>query len=271
MFVGLRTSLRDIKLLGNKGLKLVEMTAMGFPVPEGFIAVAGVPLDRQLFCIALAPYPDIEFSVRSSAPVSLPGMMDSFLNVKGVETILEKAYLVRESWNNKRAVEYRKMLVLPRGAISFNQISEDLPVAVIIQKMVYGNKENSGTGVVFTRNPITGEKGLWGDWLPMAQGNELVMGLATPQLLTSDLPFYQELANYAYQLERFYQEMQDIEFTVESGKLWLLQTRDGKRHEDAVIPILRGLYRDGIIGLAEMRSRYRAWCRREVMGRVWEK
>lgn len=237
---------------------------MGFPVPEGFIAVAGVPLDRQLLCIALAPYPDTEWSVRSSAPVSMPGMMDSFLNVRGVETILEKAHLVRESWNNKRAVEYRKMLgVLPRGAISFNQIPEDLQVAVIIQQMVYGNKENSGTGVVFTRNPMTGEKGLWGDWLPMAQGNELVMGLATPQLLTSDLPFYQELADYAYQLERFYQDMQDIEFTVESGKLWLLQTRDAKIHDDAVIPILRGLYCDGIIGLAEMCSRYRAWRRQK--------
>ena len=143
---------------------------------------------------------------------------------------------VFQSWNGKRAVAYRRIEGIP----------DDWGTAVNVQAMVFGNTgENSATGVAFTRNPATGEKVFYGEWLPNAQGEDVVAGIRTPYPLNkackSDenrhLPsleevmpaVYRQLVQIRDKLERHYKDMQDIEFTIEDGRLWMLQTRDGKR------------------------------------------
>src|SRR5262249_19924746 len=154
----------------------------------------------------------------------------------------EAVKAVFRSWNGDRAIAYRKREKIP----------DDLGTAVNIVTMVFGNMGNdSGTGVVFTRNPATGEKALFGDYLQNAQGEDVVAGIRTPKHideLKQDMPkIYGQLVEVASKLERHYRDMQDLEFTVERGKLWMLQTRSGKRTGPAAVKIAVDLVREGLI------------------------
>ncbi|MDQ6661438.1 MAG: pyruvate, phosphate dikinase, partial [Chloroflexota bacterium] len=149
---------------------------------------------------------------------------------------------VFSSWNNKRAIDYR----------NFNKIEHTLGTAVNVQSMVFGNMGNdSGTGVAFTRNPTTGEKKLYGEYLLNAQGEDVVAGIRTPSpisRLQEDLPqVYKQFQEIAHRLEQHYRDMQDLEFTVEKGRLYMLQTRVGKRNAQAAIKIAVDMVAEGLI------------------------
>jgi len=165
---------------------------------------------------------------------------------------------VFDSWMSNRAITYRRL----------NEIPDDLGTAVNVQSMVFGNRGNtSATGVVFTRNPTNGEKQIYGEYLINAQGEDVVAGIRTPQnisikgkeLLGSTLPameetmpeLYKELLNICTKLEQHFKDMQDIEFTIEEGKLWLLQTRNGKRTARSSIKIAVDLVHEGLIAKKE--------------------
>lgn len=149
---------------------------------------------------------------------------------------------VFKSWGNPRATVYRDL----------NNISHDLGTAVNVQSMVFGNSgENSGTGVAFTRDPATGENKIYGEYLINAQGEDVVAGVRTPKdisELEKSMPeIYEEFVKYARKLEKHYQDMQDIEFTIENKKLYILQTRSGKRTAQSAIKIAGDLVKEGII------------------------
>ena len=156
---------------------------------------------------------------------------------------LQKAIeAVFASWNNKRAIDYR----------NFNKISHNLGTAVNVQSMVFGNMGNdSGTGVAFTRDPATGEKQLYGEYLLNAQGEDVVAGIRTPSKISrlqQDLPqVYQQFQDIANRLEQHYRDMQDLEFTVEKGRLYMLQTRSAKRSAAASIKVLADMVHEGLI------------------------
>ena len=140
------------------------------------------------------------------------------------EQLLEAIKAVFRSWDNPRAIYYRRM----------NDIPGDWGTAVNVQTMVFGNMgDTSGTGVAFTRNPSTGEKQIYGEYLINAQGEDVVAGVRTPQPITrlkEDLPdCYEQFMQIAKTLEDHYRDMQDMEFTIQEGKLYFLQTRNGKR------------------------------------------
>ena len=148
---------------------------------------------------------------------------------------------VFNSWNIPRAVAYRK----------YNKISHDLGTAVNVQTMVFGNLGNdSATGVAFTRNPGTGENKIFGEYLTNAQGEDVVAGIRTPKSiahLKTEMPgIYKEFEKIAKKLERHYQDIQDLEFTVEKGKLYMLQTRSGKRTAQAAVKIANDLVKEKI-------------------------
>ncbi|MEM2033360.1 MAG: pyruvate, phosphate dikinase [Candidatus Caldarchaeum sp.] len=341
--------------LGGKGYGLVQMSAIGLPVPPGIIILTtackmyyreGGKIPEGLFEELMEklrilekkvgkrlgdPSNPLLLSVRSGAPYSMPGMMDTILNLgindavveglakltgdrrfaydayrrfiqmfariaMGVKTdrfekILEETKqrlgvrfdieipaeelrkiveefkrVVREetgrelpqdpseqlkmaveavfkSWNNPRAIEYRR----------FYKIPDDLGTAVNIQMMVFGNLgENSGTGVGFTRDPSTGEKKLFGEYLPKAQGEDVVAGIRTPFPLSQVEPqLYRQLLAMAEKLEKHFRDMQDFEFTVENGKLYLLQTRNGKRTAQAAVKIAVDMFEEGLITAEE--------------------
>ena len=341
-------------LLGGKGANLAEMTNIGMPVPGGFTVTTeacnkyyddGKVLSEEVInqikeaLLKLEEKSGKKFgdktnpllvSVRSGARASMPGMMDTVLNlglndeiassfaekignkrfvydsyrrfiqmfadvVKGYskskfETIIDevkakkgvkndidldendmveltdlfkKAYkefagedfpqepftqlieavkAVFRSWNNERAIYYRRI----------NDIPSSWGTAVNVQEMVYGNSgNNSGTGVAFTRNPATGEKALFGEYLINAQGEDVVAGIRTPSpiaTLKDEMPeVYTEFANIAERLEKHYKDMQDMEFTIENGKLFILQTRNGKRTAKAAIKVAVDLVNEGMI------------------------
>ncbi|HZH58506.1 MAG TPA: pyruvate, phosphate dikinase [Metabacillus sp.] len=346
------------ELLGGKGANLAEMTKIGLPVPYGFTITtetcntyyeAGKSISTVIeFQIleALAtleektgkrlgdPANPLLVSVRSGAVHSMPGMMDTILNL-GIndETVVglanltnnprfaydsyrrfiqmfsdvvlkvdsfyfeqfldeireEKRYnsdpemsaedwkeviagykkivskhskrafpenpkeqlflsirAVFDSWNNQRAIVYRRLQNIP----------DHLGTAVNIQSMVFGNMgSNSGTGVAFTRNPSTGEAKLYGEYLINAQGEDVVAGIRTPQPIVSlqeEMPnVYQQFIETCYLLEKHYGDMQDIEFTVERGELFILQTRTGKRTAQAAIRIAVELVKEQIISKQE--------------------
>jgi len=158
------------------------------------------------------------------------------------EQLREAISAVFRSWNGKRAVDYR----------NFNKIPHNLGTAANVQTMVFGNMGlDSGTGVVFTRNPSTGEKELYGDWLPNAQGEDVVAGIRTPlkisQLKEWAPGIHDEILEFAKLLEEHYRDIQDIEFTVERGKLWMLQTRTGKRSARAAVKSAVDMAKEGLI------------------------
>ena len=349
----------DMKnLLGGTGANLAEMTALGLPVPQGFTVsteacTAYYNNNKQIpaeileqIDAALAQteeicgkkFGDMEnpflVSVRSGARVSMPGMMDTILNLglndiavqglakltdnerfaydsyrrfiqmfsdvvmeidrKKFEDVLDELkeakgarfdtdldaddmkevvrrfkqiYLenkgeefpqdpktqliaaikaVFRSWDNPRAIYYRRM----------NDIPGDWGTAVNVQSMVFGNMGNtSGTGVAFTRNPATGEKKLYGEYLINAQGEDVVAGIRTPQqieTLKNIMPeVYEQFANIADTLEKHYRDMQDMEYTIERGKLYMLQTRNGKRTAAAALKIAVDLVDEGMISTDE--------------------
>ena len=249
----------DKPLLGNKGANLVTMTRLGLRVPPGFVvsidafkeyrASNTLPLDE--IDEALTWLSDklgrsfddgLTVSVRSSAPVSMPGMMDTVLNVASREEVLSCLKTVFGSWDNPRANEYRRL----------HDISADIGTSAVVQSMVMGNRdEMSGTGVVFSRNPSTGARGLFGEYLPVAQGEDLVSGIRTPQsidALKNQMPdVYEELEGLSRDLELHFHDMQDVEFTVESGNLFMLQTRSGKRSGQAAVKIAVDMVEDGLL------------------------
>ena len=149
---------------------------------------------------------------------------------------------VFRSWENPRANYYRKM----------NNIPSDWGTAVNVQSMVYGNMgDNSGTGVAFTRNPATGENKLYGEYLINAQGEDVVAGIRTPseiETLQEIMPdAYHQFVELSLKLENHFNDMQDIEFTIENGKLYLLQTRSGKRTAQAALRIAVEMFESGMI------------------------
>ncbi|MEE8471746.1 MAG: pyruvate, phosphate dikinase, partial [Dehalococcoidia bacterium] len=177
---------------------------------------------------------------------SMPGMMDTVLNIDDKDALLTAARQIFNSWDNPEAVEYR----------SLNNIPPDLGTAAVVQAMVFGNlDQNSGTGVVFTRNPSTGEPGLFGEYLMQAQGEDLVSGEKTPTpiaTLKEQMPgVYAELEEVARNFEKHFRDMQDIEFTVEAGKLYILQTRSGKRSGPAAVKLAVDMVGEGLLSREE--------------------
>ncbi|WP_159796771.1 pyruvate, phosphate dikinase [Streptococcus halichoeri] len=162
------------------------------------------------------------------------------------EQLLIAIEAVFDSWNNPRAKVYRKL----------NDISQSLGTAVTIQAMVFGNMgETSGTGVAFTRNPSTGKNQLFGEYLINAQGEDVVAGIRTPQTIASladKMPdLYQQFVSVAKKLENHYRDMQDLEFTIEKGRLYMLQTRSGKRTAQAAVKIAVDQVQEGLISQEE--------------------
>jgi len=345
----------DMKiLLGGKGAGLAEMTNLGIPVPPGFTITTEVCIEfytngrqwpegleeevkdglKRIEAVMGSRFGDpnnpLLLSVRSGARVSMPGMMDTILNLglndqaveglasktnnprfawdcyrrfvqmysdvvlgveheefekliqvrkdqKGVKLDVEldagdwkvlvgqyKELVAREtgkpfpqdaweqlkgainavfnSWNNSRAIKYREI----------NGIPHDWGTAVNVMTMVFGNMgEDSGTGVAFTRDPATGEKRFFGEYLPNAQGEDVVAGIRTPypvSELEKRMPeVYKQLEEIYKKLENHYKDMQDIEFTVQEGKLYMLQTRSGKRTAKAAVKIAVDMVHEGLI------------------------
>ena len=341
-------------LLGGKGANLAEMTNLGLPIPQGFTVTTEACTDyyesgerishevEEQIMAALVfleglqgkKFGDTEdpllVSVRSGARASMPGMMDTILNLglndvsvegfakktgnprfaydsyrrfiqmysdvvmevpksyfekiidevkeaKGVhydteltaedlkeligrfkavykeakqedfpqdpkEQLMGAVKAVFRSWDNPRAIVYRRM----------NDIPGDWGTAVNVQAMVFGNMgDTSGTGVAFTRNPSTGEKGIFGEYLINAQGEDVVAGVRTPQPITKlaeDLPeCYEQFMKIANKLENHYRDMQDMEFTIQEGHLYFLQTRNGKRTAPAALQIACDMVDEGMI------------------------
>ena len=340
------------ELLGGKGANLAEMTNLGLPIPQGFTVTTEActkyyedgetiskEVEDQIF-EALSKLEEISgkkfgdkenpllVSVRSGARASMPGMMDTILNLglndevlksiaaknerfaydsyrrfiqmfsdvvmeipkplfeKAIDEMKEKRgvkldteltaedlkelvgtfkaiYLkehgsefpsdpveqlkeavkaVFRSWNNPRAITYRRL----------NDIPGDWGTAVNVQEMVFGNMgDDCGTGVAFTRNPATGENKLFGEYLMNAQGEDVVAGIRTPQpiatLEQTNKQAYEDFVKYANELEKHYRDMQDMEFTIERGKLFFLQTRNGKRTANAALKIAVDLVNEGMI------------------------
>ncbi len=284
--------------IGGKGLSLWLMTSkLGLPVPPGFTIESGAvsvgsaevraavaQLEAQLskrLGDAAAP---LFLSVRSGAPVSMPGMMDTILNVGLTPAVMaamaykdfaedshaafragfDKAvpgyvdfddpYAVLDaaiaavfaSWNSPRAVSYRER----------EGISAALGTAVTVQAMVFGNAcDLSGTGVAFSRNPSTGDPAPTGDWLARAQGEAVVAGTHHTEDLDALAALHPaahaELITAMDQLEAHYRDMVDVEFTIEQGKLWILQARRGKRSPAAAARIAVDLVESGILSRAE--------------------
>jgi len=353
---------KNKELLGGKGAGLCEMTQIGLPVPPGFVIATeackefyrrggSVPEElllqveenlRRLEELTGRRFGDpskpMLLSIRSGAPLSMPGMMDTILNlglnsrtlrgliletgnerfaydayrrfiqmfgkiVMGVdpakfeeafearkrergikldtdltaqdikeiiddfldivrretgrdfpqdprEQLVEAIGAVFNSWNNKRAREYREYYNIPH----------DLGTAVNVQQMVFGNTgPSSGSGVAFTRDPSTGDKILYGEFLFNAQGEDVVAGIRTPlkiEELAEKYPsVYEQLRSYSSKLEAHYRDMQDTEFTVQEGKLWMLQTRTGKRTARAAVKIAVDMVNEGLISEEEAVAR----------------
>jgi pyruvate,orthophosphate dikinase len=163
-----------------------------------------------------------------------------------MEQLFMAVEAVFHSWNNDRAIIYRNL----------NKIDHELGTAVNIQAMVFGNMGNDcGTGVAFTRNPSTGERVLYGEYLTNAQGEDVVAGIRTPQpiaKLQAEMPeVFTQFAQTAETLEKHYRNMQDIEFTIEKGKLYMLQTRNGKRTAQAAVKVAHDMFTEGLISKKE--------------------
>ncbi len=200
---------------------------------------AGVASDAEIPADALKQLV-VEFKHIAERQSGEPFPTDVYAQLgKAIEAVFS-------SWNNKRAFDYR----------NYNKIPHDLGTAVNVQSMVFGNMGNdSGTGVAFTRNPNTGEKQLYGEYLLNAQGEDVVAGIRTPSKidrLQQDLPqVYEQFQEIAQRLEQHYLDMQDLEFTVEKGRLYMLQTRSGKRNAQASVKIAVDMVAEGLISEQE--------------------
>lgn len=199
----------------------------------------GVKFDQELTAESLsalvADYKKLVID-RSGRPFPQDPMEQLFMSVEAVF----------RSWNNERAIVYRNL----------NRISHELGTAVNVQSMVFGNMgDDCGTGVAFTRNPSTGEKALYGEFLTNAQGEDVVAGIRTPRPISElkdQMPeMYKQFVQAANTLEHHYKDMQDIEFTIERGRLYMLQTRNGKRTGRAAVQVAYDLVQDNILTPAE--------------------
>ena len=301
-------------LLGGKGANLAEMTGLGMPIPQGFTVTTEActeyyrhgkqitdEIQAQIFEAIgwLEEYNGKKFgdtqdpllvSVRSGARASMPGMMDTILNL-GLNDVAVEGFAVKTGNPRFAYDSYRRFIQMfsdvvmevpksyfekiidevkaDKGVVydteltaddlkelivyrRMNDIPGDWGTAVNVQTMVFGNKgDTSGTGVAFTRNPSTGAKGIYGEYLINAQGEDVVAGVRTPQPITQlekDLPeCYSQFMELAMKLENHYKDMQDMEFTIEEGKLYFLQTRNGKRTAQAAIQIACDLVDEGMI------------------------
>ena len=269
------------ELLGGKGANLAEMTNIGLPVPQGFTVTTeactkyyedGRQINDEIMAEIMEYVEKIEkingkkfgdlnnpllVSVRSGARASMPGMMDTILNLglnddvvaamiagnpDPKEQLLGAIKAVFRSWDNPRANVYRRD----------NDIPYSWGTAVSVMPMVFGNlNNNSGTGVAFTRDPATGEKKLMGEFLVNAQGEDVVAGVRTPmpiaQMEQQFPEAYEQFVKVCSILENHYRDMQDMEFTVENGKLYMLQCRNGKRTAQAALKIACDLVDEGMI------------------------
>ncbi|OBH11046.1 pyruvate, phosphate dikinase [Mycobacterium sp. E1747] len=301
--------------VGGKAWSIQHMVSLGIPVPPAFVVTTAVcreyhasgrvlptgvldevttamrDLERRTGRNFAADDRPLLVSVRSGAATSMPGMMDTILNL-GMTAAIERALAdetgdagyaadtrrrfdeqfnkvvgvappespweqlelairaVLDSWNSKRAMAYRQA----RG------IADDGGTAVTVQAMVFGNLDDrSGTGVLFTRDPLSGNPEPYGEWLTRGQGEDVVSGRADAQHLddlSAAMPsVHRELLAAANVLERHGRDMQDIEFTVQSGTLWLLQSRAAKRTPQAALRCAVGLEREGLITSAEALDR----------------
>lgn len=246
-----------IGLIGAKAASLDTMRRLGLPVPPAVCVPASV-------CAARAPLADavaagsawlrrqagpVRVSVRSSPTVSMPGMLDTVLDVD-TDDVLPAVEAVLASWDAPRAVAYRRH----RG------LDDTAGTAVIVQAMVSGVRdEASGAGVAFSRDPLNGADELFGEWRRGSRGDAVVSGTADSaplQTLAAELPdVHAALTDAARRLERHYADMQDIEFTVESGQLWLLQTRSATRSPRAALRVALSLYEAGVLDETELLNR----------------
>ena len=204
---------------------------------------AGVTTDAELSAADLQKLV-VEFKQIAERQSGEPFPTDVYQQLsKAIEAVFS-------SWNNRRAIDYR----------NFNKIPHNLGTAVNVQSMVFGNMGNdSGTGVAFTRNPSTGEKQLYGEYLLNAQGEDVVAGIRTPSKinrLQQDLPqVYEQFKEIARRLEQHYRDMQDLEFTVEKGRLFMLQTRSAKRTAQAAVKVAVDMVEEGLISKEEAVTR----------------
>lgn len=218
----------DKARMGNKGANLSQMIALGLPVPEGFVITINEPilshtliegfyqLKRRCGLNVSPSLKNLSVSVRSSAPVSMPGMMKTILHVDNVVDLVEAAEKVRASFDSELATEYRRIKGIQCEG-----------TAVIIQRMIDASK--GGSGVLFTRHPDSGYKPR-GEFRFGVSGESQVLGKVTPlPLKYLPCPIGKLLDGYAYILERLFLKPQEVEFTFEGcTQLWLLQTRDLK-------------------------------------------
>ena len=208
-------------------------------VLDNYKMQAGVETDAEIPAEALKKLV-VEFKQIAERQSGEPFPTDVFSQLhKAIEAVFS-------SWNNKRAIDYR----------NFNKIAHNLGTAVNVQSMVFGNMGNdSGTGAAFTRNPSTGEKQLCGEYLLNAQGEDVVAGIRTPSKiarLQEDLPHvYEQFKEIARRLEQHYRDMQDLEFTVEKGRLYMLQTRSAKRTAQAAVKVAVDMVNEGLISEQE--------------------
>lgn len=193
---------------------------------------------------------DLDINTLKEIITEYKGLVEKKTGKEFPDNVYDQLFLavkaVFDSWFSQRAVTYRQA----------HKIPNDLGTAVTIQAMVFGNMgDDSGTGVIFTRDPSTGEKKLYGEYLLNAQGEDLVAGIRTPEPIDSlreRLPkIYDELIRISDLLERHFRDMQDVEFTVEKDKLYILQTRAGKRTPQATAKIAFDMYKEGIISKEE--------------------
>jgi pyruvate,orthophosphate dikinase len=293
--------------LGGKAWGINHMRALGLPVPHAFalttstcrafLATGKLPagtadaLREGMRSIEVAtgrrfgdPDHALLVSVRSGAPASMPGMMDTLLNL-GIDDAVAAGLAVDSgdphwvadirrrfddqyrnlldgqeaaedpwsqledavtavflSWNSARAIAYR----------AHHGLDDDCGTAVTVQAMVFGNLDDrSGTGVLFTRNPLSGEPAVFGEWLPRAQGEDVVSGVRTPlplSALNETAPaVHAQMLEHAAFLEKQQRDVQDVEFTVEQGRLWVLQTRTAKRAPRAAVRTAVDMVQEGLI------------------------
>jgi len=240
-------------LIGGKAHGLIVLRRLGLPVPAGFVidVRAGRAflrdgrfphgLDAEL-AAAAGGLATGRVSVRSGAAVSMPGMMDTVLDVDVSTGLPAAVRAVLESWNSPRAVTYREL----------HDIPHDLGTAVIVQTMVFGDRDDrSGTGVAFSRDPNTGARTPFGDVLFGRRGDDVVSGRCTPAPLSGladrEPAAWSDLVTALHRIERHYRDACHVEFTVESGRLWLLQVRPGGLTGRAAVRAAVDLADEGLI------------------------
>src|SRR3989338_6753126 len=260
-------------LLGGKGANIAEMTNLNIPVPPGF--TISTEACNEYFKNN-KKYPDdlweeveknitrledvmgIKFgsnshpllvSVRSGGRASMPGMMDTVLNLGLNENTIRG--LIEKTRNERFVYDaYRRFITMFSGVVY--GIPDNWGTAVNVQAMVFGNMgDTSGTGVAFTRDPASGEKRFFGEFLLNAQGEDVVAGIRNPfpiEELKNNMPeVYKSLVDIYQKLETHYRDMQDIEFTIQDKKLYMLQTRTGKRTAAAAVRIAVEMVKEGLI------------------------